>query len=300
MEASSVSSRMKIGCILALLLTLPAFAADCITICGGEEIYQIDPKASPLTKIWSWRARERPEIPESLKGTFATTDECKPLEGGKRLLVCSSSGGCALLEIPSGKAIWWARVANAHSIESLPGNGIAVASSVGSGGNKVVFFDSAVPEKPVAEIPLSSAHGLVWDDGRAGLWALGLKELIFLQKPKDGSSKGFQAVARHPLPDEDGHDLRPLPRSPDLLVSTQSHVWRFDRETGRFREDPDLKDRREAKSIDVHPETGTILITQAMGGNWWTNFVELLNPAGKLVLEQERIYKARWFLTAKP
>ncbi len=292
-----VSTRVTLRILTALSLIHSALAVDFITICGGDEIYQIDPQASPVTKLWSWRAKDRPEIPAALKGAFATTDECKPLDGGKRMLICSSSGGCALLEMPSGKPLWWARVPSAHSIESLPNNGIAVASSVGTGGNKVVFFDAAVPEKPVAELPLPSAHGLVWDEDRNGLWALGFKELLFLQSRKTSAPMAFQATARFPLPDEDGHDLRPVPRSSELIVSTHAHVWRFDREKHVFKLDSELKDRVETKSIDTHPKTGRILLTQASGENWWTNFVELLNPAAKVVLEKERIYKARWFVT---
>ena len=283
--------------LLAILsLMQPAIAADRITVCGGDEIYQIDPKASPVAKLWSWRAKDRPEIPEALKGSFATTDECKAIEGRKRMLVCASSGGCALLEMPSGKALWWAKVTNAHSIERLPGGSIAVASSVGAGGNKIVFFDAAVPGKPVAEVPLPSAHGVVWDEERTGLWAIGFKELVFCQMKKGDPPLSFQVKARYRLPDEDGHDLRPVPHSADLILSTHAGVWRFHRGKGEFRPDSELKDRVETKCIDIHPKTGRTLVVQASGENWWTDFIELLNPAAKITLEKERIYKARWYI----
>lgn len=288
---------MMVRFLVALSLIQAAVAADLITVTGGDEIYQIDPAASPVTKVWSWRAKNRPEIPDVLKGSFGTTDECKPIDGGKRLLVCSSSGGCALLEMPSGKALWWAKVTNAHSIEWLGGDGVAVASSVGANGNKIVFFSTAVPEKLVAEVPLESAHGLVWDEERRGLWALGLKELIFLQIPsKKSGPMSFQPKDRFPIPDEDGHDLRPVPHSPELVISAHAHVWRFDRDKRAFRPDPDLKDRADTKSIDIHPKTGRTLLTQAEGGNWWTRSIELINPTAKITLETERIYKARWYL----
>ncbi len=271
-----------------------ALAADPVTICGGDEIYQIDPAAGHDTRLWSWRAKDRPEIPEALRGTFSTTDECKPADGGRRMLVCSSGGGCALLEMPSGKALWWARVTNAHSIESLPDNGIAVAASVGGTGNKVVFFDAAVPEKPVAEIALPSAHGLVWDAGRNGLWALGFKELLFLTLPRDAAPLAYRVASRHPLPDEDGHDLRPVPGSAELILSTHSHVFRFHRDTREFRKDPDLGDRVEVKGIDIHPVSGRTLVVQASGGNWWATHVEQLHPAARISPAKAKIYKARW------
>ncbi|QJE97441.1 DUF6528 family protein [Luteolibacter luteus] len=283
--------------LASLVLAHTAIAADLITVCGGEEVYQVDPKASPVTKLWSWRAKDRPELPEAIKGIFATTDECKAIDNGKRMLVCASSGGCALLEMPSGKALWWAKVTNAHSIEILPSGAIAVASSTGANGNKIVFFNASVPEKPVHEIPLPSAHGLVWDEERTGLWAIGFKELLFCQMKKGDPPLSFQVKARYPLPDEDGHDLRPVPHSPELILSTHAHVWRFHRDKGEFKPDSELKDRVETKSIDIHPKTGRIMLTQASGENWWTNFVELLNPAAKITLEREKIYKARWFIT---
>lgn len=280
----------------ALSLIHSAIAADRLTVCGADEIYQIDPAASPVTKLWSWRAKDRPEIPEALKGSFNTTDECKPLDGGKQMLVCSSGGGCALLEMPSGKALWWAKVPNAHSIESIPGGLIAVASSVGGAGNKVVLFDSSVPEKALSSIELPSAHGLVWDEPRQCLWALGLRELLLCELVKEeGETPSLKVKSRYTLPDEDGHDLRPVPRSTELVISTHGNVWRFDREKKEFKADPDLKDRVETKSVDIHPVSGRTLVVQAAGENWWTDFVELLHPAGKIGLKGEKVYKARWF-----
>lgn len=290
---------MFLRVLAALSLIHSAIAADRLTVCGADEIYQIDPAASPVTKLWSWRAKDRPEIPEALKGSFNTTDECKPLDGGKQMLVCSSGGGCALLEMPSGKALWWAKVPNAHSIESIPGGHLAVASSVGGAGNKIVFFDASVPEKPISTIDLPSAHGLVWDDDLSGLWAIGFKELVFCQRSKGNPPGDFSIKDRYPLPDEDGHDLRKVPNSTDLVLSTHAHVWRFDRDERKFRPDPYLKDRVETKSIDIHPGTGQIATVQAADENWWTDFVELLLPAGKVELKKEKVYKARWFITAE-
>ena len=285
---------MTFRLLLSLLLAHVALAADRITICGWDEIYQIDPAAEKPVKLWSWRAKDRPEIPEALKGTFNTTDECKPLEGGKQLLVCSSGGGCALLEMPSGKPLWWARVTNAHSIEALPKGLIAVASSTGATGDRVVLFDSKVPEKELSSIPLHSGHGVVWDEARRCLWALGYQELLACTLVFE-PSLALEVKAKYKVPDKGGHDLRAIPGSPDLVLSSHSHVWRFDREKKAFRPDPDLKDRVKTKCVDVHPENGRVIVTQAKGENWWTDFVELRNPAGRIELPGERIYKARWF-----
>ena len=276
--------------LASLLLATTACAGDLLLVCGGDEVFQIDPAADPPAKLWSWRAKDRPEIPAELKGAFNTTDECKPLDGGKRLLVTSSGGGCALLELPSGKALWWARVPNAHSIEALPGGRIAVASSVNANGNKVLLFDGKIPGKSIAELPLPSAHGLVWDEARKCLWALGFGELLACEIAEDK----ITVKARHRLPDNDGHDLRAVPGSPDLMLSTHAGVWRFHRDESRFRPDPDLMDRVGVKSADLHPATGRLAVVQASGEHWWTETIELLHPAAKRIFKGETLYKARW------
>ena len=277
----------------SLMLITSALAGDLLLVCGGDEVFQIDPSQNPAVKLWSWRAKDHPELPASLKNAFRSTDECKPLDGGKRLLVTSSSGGCALLELPSGKPLWWARVSNAHSIESLPGGLIAVAASVGKGGDKVLLFDQKIPMEALSELPLPSAHGLVWDEARKCLWALGFGEMLACT-----IEGGKLAVkSRHKLPDDDGHDLRAVPGSPDLMLSTHTSVWRFHRDDAVFRPDPDLKDRMVVKSFDIHPRSKRLAVIQASGKNWWTDTLELLHPARTLTLKGETLYKARWLAT---
>ena len=229
----------------------------------------------------------------NLAGSAGT---CKPVDGGKRLLVSSSSGGCALLELPSGKALWWARVANAHSIEAVPGDRIAVAASVGTNANRIVVFDRTGGTKVVTETPLPSGHGLVWDESRKRLWALGMKELrAYSLKDWDGAKPSLELERSHPLPDDDGHDLRAIPGGPDLILTTHHGVWLFDREKATFRTHPELGKRERVKCTDPHPETGQLVVIQAAGDNWWTDKIERFSPAAPGIhLEKERLYKGRW------
>lgn len=284
--------------ILSILLVLaaPILAADRLMLCGWDELFLIDPAAEKPAKLWSWKAKDRPEIPEDIRKTFGSTDDCKPVDDGKRLLVSSSSGGCALLELPSGKALWWARVPNAHSIEALPGNRIAVAASVGAAANKLVVFDRTRSTTAVTETPLPSGHGLVWDEGRKRLWALGMKELrAYSLKDWDGEKPALALESSHPLPDDDGHDLRAIPGGADLILSTDHGVWLFDREKATFRPHPELGERRGVKCLEPHPATGQLVVIQAAGGNWWTDKIERASPAAPAIrLENERLYKGRW------
>ena len=283
-------------CWLALILLLSptlSHAEERLMVCGGATVYQINPAATAApVKSWSWQAKDCKELPKPLRTAFATTDDCKPLDEGRRLLVSSSSGGCALLEIPSGKALWWAKVPNAHSIEALPGGLIAVASSTAKDGNKVLLFDSKIHEKPLAEIPLHSAHGLVWDDSRKLLWALGYQELLALELKTEGTAS-LTVKERHALPDKDGHDLRAVPGSADLILSTDHHVHRFDREKKAFRLDPTLGDHKLVKCTEPN-SAGRLFIVQASEEKWWTDEIHFHNPAGKLQIPGEMIYKARW------
>lgn len=278
---------------LSFLISTSALAGETLLLCGGSEVFQIDPAASPPAKLWSWRAKDREELPAELRNAFGTTAECKPVNGGKRLLVTSSGGGCALLEMPSGKPLWWARATNAHSIEALPGGLIAVAASVGKGGDKVLLFDEKVPLKALAEIPLPSAHGLVWDEARKCLWALGFDELLACNI----EGRKLAVKARHKLPDEDGHDLSAVASSPELVLSTHASVWRFHRDKATFRADPDLKDRAKVKSVDIHPRSSRVAVIEPSGKSWWSDSLELMHPAAKLPFKGETLYKARWLTT---
>jgi hypothetical protein len=143
-----------------------------LILCGMDEVFSIDPSAAEtgsIKKLWSWRAKDHGELPETVRGSFGTTDECKPVDAGKKILISSSGGACALVERPSGRVLWHARVPNAHSLELLPHGRVAVASSVGGAGNRLLLFDLAHSDYPIWETPLRSAHGVVWDEERQRL-----------------------------------------------------------------------------------------------------------------------------------
>lgn len=274
-----------------LAMTLSASAADRLLLCGGAEVFMVEPDATE--KVWSWKAKDRAELPENLRKAFATTDDCKPVDGGKRILVSSSSGGCALVERETGKPLWWANVRNAHSIESLPGGRIIVASSVG--GDKLILFDANQGDRVLWETPLPSAHGVVWDPHRKHLYALGFKELrTYSLRDWDTPQPALDLKHSLPLPDDDGHDLSPVPGSPDLVLTTDRHVWLFDRDKPAIRPHPEFKDLPSVKCVSIHPASGRILLIQAAGGHWWTDTAEFSNPNGNITLKGETLYKGRW------
>jgi Family of unknown function (DUF6528) len=271
-----------------------------LLLCGMDEVFAIDPSSAEtgsIKKLWSWRAKDHAELPKTVRDRFGTTDECKPVDGGKEILISSSGGACALVERASGRVLWYARVPNAHSLELLPHGRVAVASSVGTAGNRLLIFDLAHSDEPVWETPLPSAHGVVWDEQRQRLWALGFQELRCYQlKDWESGQPSLTLESSTPVPDEDAHDLQPVPRGSDLTVSTAHHVWLFDREKKAFRLHPDLGGKAGVKCVSVHPVTGRVVFLQAEGGSWSGKSLGFLFPAGEAVLPDERLYKARWLL----
>lgn len=231
-----------------------------------------------------------------MRNTFATTDDCKPLADGKRILVSSSSGGCALVDYPTGQVQWYARVPNAHSIELLPQDRIVVAASVGAKGNRLMVFDISQQGKSLCEVPLPSAHGVVWDAAHKRLWALGFHNLYSYElKDWETQSPTLHLDATHPLPDDDGHDLQSFPGGNDLIFSTAHHVYLFNRDTHTFRLHPDLGDKPDVKSITFLPNIDRTAFVQAEGKDWWSGTIQFLKPSDHISLKPDRIYKARWF-----
>src|SRR5688572_21229990 len=180
-----------------------------LIVCGWDEVFILalgEGPAPGYRKVWSWRAADSPEIAADMRPSFRTTDDCKPVDG-RRILISSSGGAVALIDRQTRRAAFVARVTNAHSIEMLPGGRIAAAASVSTAesGNRIVVFDAA--GKELASDELRSAHGVVWDESRGVLWALGGDELRAYSVGAPGGSVGSMSFDRRfeiALPDRGG------------------------------------------------------------------------------------------------
>ncbi len=279
--------------------------AQSVIFCGRQAVFVATlEQANDVPAIdvrWQWDATQCHEIPDSLlRAAFATTDECKPVRDGRLLLITSSSGGCAAVEYPSGKAVWFARVPNAHSIECLPDDHVVIASSTHANGNRLVLFNLNRPEIRSLMFPLESAHGVVWDGGRKRLCALGYQELhSYTFTAASGSTNArLDMVERFPLPTKGGHDLIALNDSDDLLLSTEAGVYFFDRERKQFRVHSAIGEQSHIKSLAVHPLNRRLAYIQASDERWWSNQVELLEPSRTVPMPNHDLYKLRWFSDA--
>lgn len=277
--------------LFALFTPVPWIHADEIILAGGNEVFIVnaaDAVAGKLNKLWRWSAQEANDVPEAVRRDFNHMDECKVVEKGAKLLVCASNGGCALIDRATKSVLWRAKSRNAHSLDLLPNDRVVVASSL-SGDHLEIFDLKAVAVASIYKTPLRSAHGVLWDDSRKCLWALGYDELCCYTLAEWETAKpSLNLKSTYKLPDADGHDLRPVPASAGLLITTEHGVHIFDRDKKTFKPHPILKDLTKVKSVDIHPVTQRIVLST------WGTTLRLFEPEATIMFKDARPYKARW------
>jgi hypothetical protein len=277
--------------------------------CGREKVLILDlntrdAAGTPKT-IWSWRAADRPELPAAYRNSFRSTDECKAVDGGRRILITASgaAGAVALVERSSGEVVFYGSVHNGHSADLLPRGRIAAAASrdpKGLVGDALILFDIAQPGRELWRTELTSGHGVVWDEARQVVWALSDRELRSYRLLNWASATPrLERAATITLPESGGHDLYPIPGTSLLSLTTSKHCWIVDRDTRKIQPHPTLADRVDIKSITTHPLTGQIAFTAAEAPNWWTTRIQFLNPVESVTVPGEEFYKVRWNSTAR-
>ena len=273
-------------------------ASNKLVVCGWDEVFIIDTsdtKQERPVKLWSWRAQDSSELPERVKGLFEATDECKPVDGGQKILITASSGGIALVERKSKKVLFYAVAGNAHSAEILPGSRIAVAASGAPHGNRLILYDLDKPEKELFSDELPRGHGVIWDNERNVLWALADENIqVYRLKEWETKQPALERIITIKLPEGRGHDLYLVPNSNKLLVTTTNYVWLFDRDKKTFQKYESIDNTLHIKSVCVNPVTGRLVYIRADEGHWWSEKIRFLNPESVLFIPGEHFYKARW------
>jgi len=111
------------GCLaLFWVICADSVRADELIFAGGDEVFILDAgeaEAGRVNRLWRWSGQEAADIPEDVRKQFHHLDECKVVDGGRRVLVCASNGGCAVLERATGKVLWRATSRNAHSLDQF-------------------------------------------------------------------------------------------------------------------------------------------------------------------------------------
>ena len=272
-----------------------------LILCGWDEVFILElsgPTDSLPRKVWSWKAVSCPGLPDSMKSRFGTTDDCKPVEGGRQILITSSENGVALVERESGRAVFYATAPNAHSADLLPGGKVAGAASHSQDGkgDRLIIFEAGLPGRELCSSPLSWCHGVVWDSQRQLLYALADSSIhIYKLLYWETDHPGIEETGKIDLPENGGHDFFPVPHGPFISLSTSGHCWLFDRDARTVSAHPELKDLRNVKCISESPRSGRLAWVQAEGENWWAERVHFANPEYTLRLPGEHLYKVRWY-----
>ncbi|MBD2700242.1 hypothetical protein IC229_06325 [Spirosoma sp. BT702] len=267
-----------------------------LLVCGDTKVLLVDykdEKDSIPNIVWSWDSHEAMDLPEAFRlKKFNTMDDCKAIRKGEQILVSSSGGAIAIIRRKDKKVLFHAAVPNAHSIELLPGDLIAAAASTHKEGNRIMLFDSHQPDKPLFSDTLYSAHGVVWDDKRKSLFALGMSVLREYKLVKTGQPS-LKKVNEWNIPGKSGHDLQPAPDGNHLFLTEMTGTWSFDLNGHTFTKIPGFTEAHDTKSVGLD-KSGQFIYT-VPEKSWWTYHVRFQHPTHALSFPTMQVYKARWF-----
>ncbi|MBO5399794.1 MAG: hypothetical protein J6A18_06040 [Alistipes sp.] len=282
--------------VAAMAAGCSAFGEDCVAVCGGGEVKIIDMAKSEgdkLHEVWSWRIDEQTEgLPAEYAEYLNPLDECKFVDGKRKLLLTSSHSGVVLIDLKTRKNLFYARVPMAHSADLLPNDRVAVALSTHEKGNSLEIYDIAQPEKVLWRDSLFSGHGTVWHAERESLYALGydvLREYKLRDWQSDNPS--LEMVASWPIPVRSGHDLVKVDEQ-RMLVSGHEGVYWFDVKSGEYAPFEPLAETVNVKSVNYNARSGRLIYTKAEE-SWWTHHIYQENPAKVITIDNMNIYKVR-------
>lgn len=294
---------------LMLLLADPASAASSaksrpvksqperLVACGWDNlsIFEVRPKAAePVREIWFWKPQEYEGVPADVYDLYHHIDECKPFDGGDRILVTASTDGVGVVDRRNRRFIHVGVSRNAHSADLLPRGRIAVASS--HGGDSLTVFTGEAGGKVLIRKPLPGGHGVHWDEAARRLYALSETAIeIFELVDWDSDQPDLRLVKTIPLPEKEGHELSRVPGTSRFHVTTATRAWSFDSLGEGLSPDPELADQPNTKAVATHAATGTLAWTRADPKGWWTYNLRLRDHGRTIVAPvNKRYYKLRW------
>ncbi|RAK00153.1 hypothetical protein LX87_01851 [Larkinella arboricola] len=291
----------KISVLLSLMAISFASVAQSpkeklLLVCGDSKVLLVDYQNGKDTipaVVWTWDAHEAMDLPAEFRTRkFNTMDDCKAIQNGEQILVSSSSGAIAIINRKDKKVLFHASVPNAHSIELLPNDLIAAAASTNPTGNRIMLFDRKQPDKPLFSDSLYSAHGVVWDQKRQSLYALGMTALREYKLVRTGSPS-LKLVQEWKIPGNSGHDLQPTLDGNFLYLTETGGAWQFDLKKHTFTKIPGFTDAPHTKSVG-RDRSGQFIYT-VPEESWWTFHVRFQHPTHALSFPNMKVYKARWF-----
>ena len=293
--------QLGFGIAVAVAGASPAWAANGLYACGDDQIreYRVS-DAGIASEVWRWRAADAADLPERYRRTMLSRiDDCKPVDGGRSILVTASTGGVVLIDRATGRASFRAIAPMAHSADVLPDGLIAVALSIHRDGDRLELYNRDRNETPLLHLPLPSGHGAVWDTKRRRLFVLSHDLIQAFRIAGTAAAPKLTEAARWTLPGRrDGHDLS---RRPDggYLVTTDDGVWTFDPGKGAFGALPALNPKLRVKAVSMtgNGDDGRLAWVQAEE-NWWAKGFTIARADGsdpvRVPVEGMHLYKVRW------
>lgn len=286
-----------------LLIIVTLLCAGCtsvkkewMAVCGDGIVRIIDMAESDSTdikEVWRWD-KDDPQVnlPKGYDMLMRNLDECKFVDNNTKMLLTASGDGMMLLDIETKDILCYAHVPMAHSADLLPNNRIAVALSIHNKGNALEIYDIDTPEKVVFRDTLYSGHGVVWNEKRQRLYALGYKELKEYELVDWNTDQpSLRQVKMWEIPMESGHDLSPVDDN-RMLVSAHEGVMWFDIDKEEFSPFEPLSNVENVKSVNYNPETQKLVYTKAEI-NWWTHHIYQENPDKVIKMDSLKVYKVR-------
>ncbi len=280
----------------AVVASCSPYGENHVAVCGGKEVKIIDMEKSQgtaLHEVWSWHIDSPTEgLPAEYAEYLNPLDECKFVDGNRKLLLTSSHSGVVLLDLKSKKNLFYARVPMAHSADLLPNDRVAVALSTHKQGNSLEIYDISQPEKVLWRDSLYSGHGAVWHAERESLYALGY-DVLREYKLKDWHSDtpSLELKQSWPIPVKSGHDLVKVDAE-RMLVSGHEGVYWFDVESGEYLPFEPLAETVNVKSVNYNARSGRLVYTKAEE-SWWTHHIYQENPTKVITIDSMNIYKVR-------
>ena len=269
-----------------------------IIACGDDKAVIIDVEQSTEDSthiVWRWKVSDAAsQLPLEYQKLMVPLDECKPVNGGKEILLTSSGGGALLLDKETKQCRFYAHVPMAHSIEMLPGRRIAIALSTHPQGNSLELYDADKPAEVLFRDSLYSGHGVVWMEKSQRLYALGFDELrAYTLEQWETDAPVLKLEKTWKLPIDNGHDLVRL-SDYELGFSGYEDVYKFDLANETFTLFQPMQGKKDIKSFNYDAETGYLVYTQAEI-DWWTHHIYIEHPMKVLTLENINLYKVRTF-----
>ena len=278
--------------------------ADRLYACGADQVreYRID--GSRAVEVWRWTAAQAQDLPDAYRTRLlAHIDDCKPVDGGRGILVTASTGGVVLIERATGKVTFRATAPMAHSAALLPDGLIAVALSINKDGDRLELYDRRRSETPLLHLPLPSGHGAVWDGDRQRLFVLSHDLIQSFRIAGTPQAPALAEAGRWTLPGRrDGHDLS---RRPDgrYLATTDDGVWTFDPDAGVFTAFPALNPKLRVKAVSmtggVSADSGARRLAWVQAEeSWWATGFTIARADGsdpvRIPVDALHLYKVRW------